>query len=262
MAGMNVRWRVAGVALLVALAGCGAVSPGSGDATSTTAETTVSGVSGDEQAVDAFDLAEAHRDSLTNQSFTVTSTSTVQYANGTVALRQYTRTQVDPTTNTVLSRQTVDGRDPGQFFVPFEGVVELWTNESTSLGQRTYENGTTDPIERRQDGVVNDEQLTRWEDLALLLSSGDARVVDGDRTSDTIVATGAENTELAYGEPEQLTVTARLSDGDHLDSYTVSYETTRGGTPVQVTRTVRFTNVGETTVQQPSWVSEAQNSSS
>jgi len=259
---MNDAWQAVGMVLLVALAGCGAVSPGSGDATSTTGETTAEGGSGDDQAVDAFDLAEAHRDSLTNQTFTVTSTSTVQYANGTAALRQYTRTEVDSVPSTVLSRQTVDGTAPGRFFVPFEGVVELWTNESTSLGQRAYENGTTEAIERPQDGVVNVEQLTRWEDLALLLSAGDARSVDGDRATDLVVATGAENTELAYGEPDQLTVTVRLSDVEYVESYTVSYQTTRAGTPVQVTRTVRFTNVGETAVQQPSWVSEAQNSSS
>lgn len=259
---MNLSWQVVGVALLVALAGCGAVSPGDGDAASTTAETTVEGNPSAEQAVDAFDLAEAHRDALANDSFTVTSTTSVQYANGTPALRQFVRTQVNPATDTALTQQTVGGSDPGRFFVPFSGVVELWTNESTSLGQRTYENGTTEPIERMADGVVNVEQLTRWEDVALLLSSGDASVVDGDGATDTVVVTGAEDTELTYGEPSELTITVRLSEAAHLRSYTVSYQTTRDDTPVQVTRTVRFTNVGETTVEQPAWVSEAQNNSS
>jgi len=259
---MNLSWRVVGVTLLVALAGCGAVSPGDGDATRTTVETTVDGDPSAEQAVDAFDLAEAHRDALANDSFTVTATTTVQHANGTAPLRQFVRTHVDPATDTVLSRQTVDGSDPGRFGVPVAGVVELWTNESTSLGQRTYENGTTKAIERPQDGVVNVEQLTRWEDLALLLSAGDARSVDGDRATGLVVATGSENTELAYGEPDQLTVTVRLSDVEYVESYTVSYETTRAGTPVQVTRTVHFTSVGETAVERPAWVSDAQNSSS
>jgi hypothetical protein len=254
---MNLSWRVVGVAFLVALAGCGAVSPGNSDATRTTAETTVDGNPSAEQAVDAFDLAEAHRDALANQSFTATTTITVQYANGTAALRQFSRTRVDPETGGVLLRQTAGGSDPARFGVPADGVVDWWANESGSVYRVTHENGSVEYSERPSRSVPRVEQMTSWESVAALLSALDARYVD----ADTVVATGSD-VQVAYGEPDEVTVTARLSDGEHLDSYTASYETTRDGTPVQVTRTVRFTNVGETTVERPAWASESQNSSS
>lgn len=257
---MNVPWRVVGVALLVTLAGCGAVSPGDGEPANASVETTVEGGSGDEQAVDAFDLAEAHRDALRNQSFTATTTITVQYANGTAALRQFSRTQIDSETGTVLLRQTAGGSDPPRFGVPVDGVVDWWANESGSVYRTTHENGSVEYSEWPSRSVPRIEQATRWEDVAALLSALDARYVDGE-DGDTVVATGSD-VQVTYGEPSEVTVTARLSDGDHLHSYTVSYRATRNGTPVQVTRTVRFTNVGETSVEQPSWVSEAQNSSS
>lgn len=257
---MNLRWRVVGVALLVALAGCGAVSPGDTAATNTTAEPTVDGGQSDEQAVDAFDLAEAHRDALGNDSFTATTTITVQYANGTAALRQFSRTRIDPETGAVLLRQTAGGSDPAQFGVPVDGVLDWWANESGSVYRVTHENGSVEYSERPSRSVPRVEQATRWEDVAALLSALDARNVNGE-DGDTVVATGSD-VQVAYGEPSEVSVTARLSDSDHLHSYTVSYRATRNGTPVQVTRTVRFTNVGETTVEQPSWVSEAHNSSS
>lgn len=256
---MNGRWRVVGVALLVALAGCGAISPGDSGQTEATAETTVEGGTGDAQAVDAFEVAESHRDALANQSFTVTATTTVQYANGTAPLRLFVRTQADPNAGAVYSQQVADGREPTHFGIPSPGDIEQWITENASRQRVTYENGTTEVADGIRLDVSFIEQATRWEALATLLSDGDARVVGG--AGDTIVVTGGD-TEQVYGEPSQRTVTVRLADGEHIDSYTLSYETTRNGTPIQVTRTVRFTNVGETAVKQPSWVSDAQNSSS
>jgi hypothetical protein len=256
---MNLAWRVVGLALLVALAGCGAVSPGDTDAPATTAEATGTDVVTAGQAIDAFDLAESHRDALANDSFTVTSSITVQYANGTAALRQFGHTRLDPDGDGVLTRQTATGSDPTQFGAPFDGVVERWANESGGVYRLTYENGTTELDESRTARVPRVEQATRWEDVAGLLSALDARHVDGE-DGDTVVATGSD-VQVTYGDPSEVTVTARLSDREHLDSYTVSYRTMRDGTPVQVTRTVRFTNVGETTVEQPFWVEDAQNSS-
>lgn len=257
---MNPRWRVVGVALLVAMAGCGAVSPGGGDATNTTTGTTVADGANAGAAVDAFDLAEAHRDALANQSFTVTTTTTVQYANGTAAVRQFARTQADSETEAVLVRQTAGGSDPAGFGVPADGVLDWWTNGSGSAYRLTHENGSVEYSVWPDRRVPEVEQATRWEDVAGLLSALDARNVDGE-DGDTVVATGSD-VEVAYGDPSEVTVTAGLSDGEHLHSYTVSYRATRDGTPVQVTRTVRFTNVGETTIEQPSWVSEAQNTTS
>lgn len=256
---MKVRWRVVGVALLVALAGCGAVSPGDSNPTATAAETTVGDGPDAGHAVDAFDLAEAHRDALANDSFTATTTITVQYANGTAALRQFARTRLDPETGALLLRQTAGGSDPAQFGVPNDDVLDWWANESGSVYRVTHENGSVEYSERPGRNVPRVEQATRWEDVAALLSALDARYVDGE-DGDIVVATGSD-VQVAYGEPSEVSVTARLSESDHLHSYTVSYRATRNGTPVQVTRTVRFTNVGETTVDQPAWVSEAQNSS-
>lgn len=258
---MTVSWRVVGVALLVALAGCGAVSPGGGGGSGTTATATgpEDGVTAG-QAVDAFDLAESHRDTLANDSFTVTSSTTVQYANGTAALRQFARVRIAPVRRVVLIRQTADGSNPTQFGAPFAGVVERWANETGGVYRLTDENGTTAFDESRTARVPRVEQATRWEDVAALLSALDARVVDVEG-GDTIVATGSD-VDVTYGDPSEVTVTARLADGDHLHRYTVAYRATRDGTPVQVTRTVRFTNVGETTVEQPTWVEKAQNNTS
>jgi hypothetical protein len=254
---MNVRWRVVGVALLITLAGCGAISPGDSDPTETAVETTVDGGTDADQPVDAFELAEAHRDVLANQTFTATTAINVQYANGTAALRQFGRTRIDPETGAVLLRQTAGGSDPGQFGAPVDGTVDWWANGSGTVFRVSHENGSVAYSERSTRSVPRVEQATRWEDVAALLSALDARFVYGD----TVVATGSD-VRVAYGQPSDLTVTARVSDGEYLDSYTVSYEVTRDGTPVQVTRTVRFTNVGETTVEQPSWVEGAKNSSS
>jgi hypothetical protein len=188
----------------------------------------------------------------------VTSRTTVQYANGTAALRLSVRTLVDPDAGAVYSQQTAGGNQPFQFGVPSPGDVAVWITEDADLRRYTLENGTQRVREGIGRNVPPFEQATRWEELAALLSDGDARFVTGD--SDTAIATGG-NTAMTYGEPEDLTVTVRLTDGAHVQRYTVAYETTRDGTPLQVTRTVRFTNVDETTVERPDWVADALNES-
>ncbi|MFB6126740.1 MAG: hypothetical protein ABEJ79_05520 [Halolamina sp.] len=272
------------VALLVVFAGCGGFGGGAeptetapeveftdagGDGTSTGAPSattpdrdTYPGSAfppgANATGIDASVLASGHRDRLSRTAWTLVITRTARAPNGTRLARTRTRVVENRTGWAATVRTT--GPVPSALNSR-NASFAVWTNRSASATRQVLADGTVryQVWDRRAPPALRSFDRTGGGTVALALDTVDVRyvgVVDG-------ALAFAGDRELL--ERESLPTVRNLSlrlfvrpDGT-VRSYTYRYEIERDDRRVVVTERVAVRNVGETTVERPSWYTDARN---
>lgn len=281
------------LALLVATAGCSGFAPQSADnatttddatvATETTAETTATETTTEGEVaagfppgltedgvLDATALSDAHRERLDDESLTIDSHRVERYANGTLRNEssQTTRTAANRTRYRILVNTTRPSWVAGS-----DGEGELWAN-GTHVFHARAANGTmeydlrigpdSEPVEPRdylRGDLTNSDRVlvlfTAFENESVeRMDGGNATHLDRYRVTASDLAhpefIGPDDTEV-----RNATLDAVIeSDGPKsalVREYTIQYEISVEGEIVRITEQIRFSNVGETTVERPEW---------
>lgn len=245
------------VAVLLVLAGCAGTSPSTTTtttqaSTTTTTQTTTTmpsttanefvapGVSTD-GVVDGFRLGAAHADTLRLNSYTVVQTETTTDADGDVI--SSTETVAKHGDAATAGTKTVDGEQTAAFYHDGSSGTLKTGNETTALGS---------PAD------VWTQSRSAWkEDIYAVVGASDMAVERFETESGKVrYRLTAENPTKLVDVPndaENPSVTVVVSSIGLVHEYTISYDTTVDGEPATYTKTVAFTNVDGTTVDQPDW---------
>ena len=217
------------------------------------------------RVVDGFALVNAHGAALNNTSYTVRRNSTTMFRNGTLFDQSTTRTQL--------------AANEGQFYqienssaIPIRGLGTL-SERIYSTGERTLvartENDSTSyavpqsggepiPVQYAASGFSRDR-------IELLFNTVETRVTGRTASNGTtlyrVVGTNVTN-PVAFGSatlqnPRNITFQAVVDSQGLIREYQVSYTATKNDSPVRVDRGVRYTDVGNTTIERPAWYEEA-----
>lgn len=264
--------RVLIVALAVVLAGCPAVGP----AVTPTPEPEEypPGVSS-EGVVDAPALARAHDATIENSSYTLVSNRTVRYTNGTVASAVFVRLEL-AADRSFFVRTSTAGPEGPEFLGAPPASGEFWSN------------GTVYVSALARDGEVSHSQFEppnnhvgTWrywratvpfggqggharETISGVFGSVRTDVTNVRRVNETTVYTVAgseavdgEFATVGSGPVGNVTVTAEVTESGLLRRMDLTYVTFQDDRSVRFEWTLRYTDLGTTTVSRPAWFERA-----
>lgn len=216
---------------------------------------------------DAAALGTAHEESLAGQSYTYDREVTVVAVNGTELGRWNQHVQVGADRLEFNHTQTGEGRsvsgaEIGDSQVYTDGSVTFWKADAFRDGFRR------EPGRGFAAETFSSEQL-----LADVLNASETTVTEFDsetdesRQAETWYRVRAENgTEtLTYDSPNgtvaveatNVTATAVVAPSGFVRNVIYEFDFVRGNVSGHRTMTVRYTAVGETTVEVPAWVEDA-----
>jgi hypothetical protein len=201
-------------------------------------------------------LIRAHTETLQTNSFTVHSTTTTRDANETFRIRTERAWRVDPEPTIrawTTSQSTVTGNAPERY-EQLPERTSAWRQGNTT----TVRVQSGDTARTRNANLLNTSvRLNRALHRQLLLRFSDRQNI----TVDEVTRNGTRLYRLqANLNDTHVTSNASMVLFVNLDGYVQRIETTqtieyRSG-PRVVTRTVRFTRVGATTVESPDWTNQ------
>jgi len=216
-----------------------------------------------------FTLASAHGDVLQNESYTMTESSEIRYTNGTVVTSEQITAHIGPSDTRYLYRRTVEGEGTATALLGGgNGTIVNYANGSVVFRKTIVEGNVTGPR------IVLDGNGDPASPTAVYHAANTNRIgtafsrlsnVSVTRVNDTTVRIHA--TEFAT---DSIRINARPIRNVSLESfsatvthdgfvrtYRYSFRGTLDGHPVTVTRRVRYSDVGTTTVAAPPWDDEA-----
>ncbi len=259
------------LAVLVVLSGCGAAGPDSADRptavtpapvpTDAPAGPGVEPVPGltTEGVASPVRLAEAHRDRLSEATFTRRTTETISGPDGPRRTTTVTvRANLRDFAFRYLRTQRAAPEYPVRSVTP---ALDLWSNGSYTLSRAEDDGAVRYGVER---GLAYGEAVTGItgnEAVVRVLSAFDLRVNETDggyrltadgvrRAGDLPIPTLARNLTNA-------TLSAFVTDRGVVRSYRLSYDVTLGGERLRVVETSAVLAVGETRVERPAWAGAA-----
>ncbi|MCD2204902.1 hypothetical protein [Halobacterium sp. KA-6] len=248
-------------AFLIVLAGCSGhpVTPGTTDAPDAATSTTTDrdtpqsmlapGLT-DSGVTDAWALAQAHRDSLANTTYTERSQRTV-HANGTL------RRAVTTTLRQGQNEQYVYERHAYGTAAALPNLT-VFRNASTLVQRTSYRNGT---VAYSGPETASTPATEHYGNVYAVLSASPTTVeASFERNGTTryrVTSTGPPTTSSAYAGVSNYTMTAHVGPDGLVHEYTISYAAIRDGQTVTVSTAVQFTARGETVVQPPEWGADA-----
>jgi len=273
-------WQLLVIAVIVT-AGCGGFGFSDGDDPSasvtpapvpTSSATTYPPGVGSTGVTSPSLLGSAHGDRLNGTGYTLTMNRTVRYANG--SLRSPLRVRVALDANrTYLTDISVRGHAAPVLLGRPPATASFWSDGETYLRRLVRDNQTIyneyDPPDsyagtwrywvhaaalngRPAADVTRTVAPFHTRTLQPQQSDGTVYVIRGDRLRENTSST-------AWASRENATLVAHVTRSGLVRDYRTEYTTlTDGGEPVTVTRTVRFTAVGNTTVGPPPWRDRAQ----
>ncbi|GAA0277506.1 DUF7537 family lipoprotein [Halobacterium noricense] len=249
------------IVLFVVLAGCSGqpITSGTTDvpdaATSTTTDhdtpqsTLAPGLT-ESGVTDAWALAQAHRDSLANTTYTERSQHTVR-ANGTL------RRAVTTTLRQGQGDRYVYERYAHGTAALFPNLT-VFRNDSTLVQRTAYDNGT---VAYSGPEAAATPATDRYGNVYAVLSASPTTVEEAVAHNGTtryrVMSTGPPTNSSAYAGVSNYTMTALVGPDGLVHEYTISYAETRGGQTVTVSTAVQFTARGKTVVQPPEWAADA-----
>lgn len=217
-------------------------------------------------------LGSAHGDRLNGTGYMVTMNRTVRYANG--SLRSHLRVHVALDANrTYLANISVRGHAAPVLLGRPPATASFWSDGDTYLRRLVRDNQTIYNEYDPPDSYAGTWRY--WVHTAALNGrpaadvtrtvapfhtrtrqsqqpDGTVYVIRGDRLRENTTST-------AWTSRENATLVAHVTRSGLVRDYWTEYtRVTDGGDPVTVTRTVRFTAVGNTTVGPPPWRDRAQ----
>lgn len=265
--------------LAIVLAGCNGLGLG-GDGTPTRTVTPVAvptdeptptprpeiapGLTGD-GVVDPFTLGNAHASVLDGSSYTLRENVSVVYPSGMIY-----------SNGTIEARLTPDAgryalvRTGSQTSASFPVTEErFWSNGNRTLSVRTATNETTYEIADGDDGPlpirrVMADDPTNSERIATLFAAMETRIVgQAVRNGTQLYRVNGSNLTSAFAldtereAPGNVGLVALVDRRGVVHEYRLNYTASLDGDPVRVSRRVRYTDVGSTTVERPSWYETA-----
>jgi len=217
-------------------------------------------------------LGRAHGTALNGTGYTVVSNRTVAYPNGTVRSQIHTRVALE-SDGTYLTDIAVRGPHAPVLLGRPPATATFWSDGDRKL-RRLERDGQT--IYNEYTPPDSYAGTWRYWVRSVALDGTPARDVTETfgsfRTLTVTEQTGAETAYLLRGrglradgsvtggttDQTNATLTARVRADGLVTSYRVRYTArTADGERVRVRRVVRFTNVGETTVDRPAWYDRA-----
>ncbi|WP_123533482.1 DUF7537 family lipoprotein [Halosimplex salinum] len=271
------------VVVLVVLAGCSGIVPGpdpdSGPETVTPAPVPTDegfppGI-GPSGVTDSSALAVAHAAALDGNAYTLLSNRTVRRPNGSIRSVLAVELELSPSRRYHVD-VSVRGPDAPVVIGEPPTRAEYWADDETYLRRQVIDNRTE---YSRYD--ASEDYVGTWRfwlgtvaldigpeaDLRRTLDSFRTSVAE--RTTDDgrelvhIVGTATRSDEFVDDQSDAGAVTnatlhAFVTESGFVESYHVVYDAERAdGSVVRVRRSVRFREVGSTTVDRPSWYDEA-----
>jgi hypothetical protein len=216
---------------------------------------------------DAAALADAHEAVLRNTSYATVSNTTARAPDGTLLA------QLDDTTTfghdplRYRSESSVEGENP-RVIGAFGSDLEVWASENGTWQAIERPNGTE--YRKVADRIrLSAADRTNRDALFVLFSTVNTTVADTETRNGTALyrvnstdVTGPEAlaSHLRADSVSNVSLSALVDERGLVREYRVEYTATLGGKTSRVERTVRFTALGETTVERPAWVAEASNS--
>ncbi|WP_256687381.1 DUF7537 family lipoprotein [Halococcus qingdaonensis] len=215
---------------------------------------------------DAFALGEAHASALDNTSYTLHESYAIEYANGTA----YNRGSADARLAANDSRYYVRRNASGLLFGGGAFARAIWSNGERVLVTDTTNESTSYDSPRNVEGesMPPREALTidptKRQQLYAYLGSVETRVT-GTETRNGTTLHRAESTsvtnpaafEIQWTDPRNLSLVVFVDSRGLVHEYRLDYTASLDGTPVDVRRHVRYTNLGNTTIERPSWYDAA-----
>lgn len=277
---MRSALRVLLLALLVALAGCAGAFGGPAtetpdDRPTTTADAATAdgqfapGLTGD-GLTDADALVNAHADALTGQSVTLREEQIRRYENGSLrwSVNRTLRTAANRTRFLRVvetSNRSVFGASEGRVAVFADGEAVYRSVETANTSWisplRTASGGLEAPRNVRLD-------LARTDDLYVVLDAfalNDSANVDSADApgryrvvSDEIARPDLLASHLNLTAVRNATLTAVVTDDGLLTEYRLEFVGEKRGATIRGTAAVRYSSVGETSVEAPEWYEEAE----
>lgn len=213
-----------------------------------------------EGVADPLALADAHRAGLANVSYTMTTATTFQRPNGTILSESVTTTRVTPDASSFV---VVNARTAWNDSQPLGvGTTELavWANETDAVtARRTSEGAATYRRLPREDAPL--EPDAEWSLLYSAFDATNTSVVNeyerGATTLFRVVSTAQPGPTSTYGARSNYSLVAVVDSQGVVRTLQSTYRTTFDGAPVIVSRTMHVSNLGNTTVDRPTWYGQA-----
>lgn len=215
--------------------------------------------------IDPLSLVDAHQQALENTSYTVSTSATYRRPNGTLVAQEYTVVRVAPGGDSYSAVRTQTVANDTRWFGGERSDLAVWANETDAVvaekpsGAETTYHWTS----RSRAGLGPTSQ---WELLYATVGAGDAAVVGQVKRAGTtltkIVSTPSRwfsKNETADSATAQLhsEFTALVDSQGVVRSMQTLRRTIVEERPVVVSRTVRVSAMGNTTVERPAWYQQA-----
>jgi hypothetical protein len=223
----------------------------------------------DDGIENASALAAAHDFELRNRSFTLRMNQTVEYANGSLRGRTVGVVRVVPDGAAFRTNYTITGTPIASHTTDFELVrTERWFGGERGLAASTFANDTTnyDRFSAEFGSSIVRSFIDNGDRYARLLDGARTRVVgrterDG-KTFYRVAASDPSSTALArypsLESAENATLEALVSSRGFVRAHRLAYRaTTENGSTLRIVESVRYTDIGDTTVRRPPWYEEA-----
>jgi len=230
---------------------------------------------------EALALATAHRETLGNTSYAAVSTTTLQRSNGTVVLTSTTTTRVESGGESFFVASTGSQSSANATLGVDHYRSETWANETSVViadtvrsEEPTYRQVSREPARMSPDAT--------WELLYGAFGTGETTYVGqverGGTTLHKVVSTppsdgvtGEEAGETTGEEADEATddasdeavagttydFSALVDSEGVVHSFRTTQRSTLEGETFVVTRTMRITEIGNTTVERPDWYEQA-----
>ncbi|UPW01537.1 hypothetical protein M0R88_05385 [Halorussus gelatinilyticus] len=240
------------VCCLVALAGCSGALPGGDGAQSVDDVTYPAGVS--ENGTNLTALADAHQNQLQNQSLTLEVASTVNSSMGNQSVA------LDAAVGADREQIRVNGSAMGQNVSVFVTEEKRYTRLNVGDGEARYQIADRSPDSNQiiPASYTGRSYLDRFAGSGNFTPTG-VRTVDG-TTLVVLEADGSNATQSSQANVTDYNATMLVDQQGVVHSVSVEASVTRQGQRVRTDFTMNVSDVGETTVAEPTWLDEARNS--
>jgi len=215
---------------------------------------------------DSLALVDAHQRTLENTSYTLSTSVTYRRPNGTLVAQGSTVTRVAPGGDSYYAVRTQTVENATRWFGGERTDLAVWANETDAVVARTVsaEEPTYSRTSRSRVGLGPNSQ---WDLLYATVGAGDAAVVgqverDGTTLTKVVSSPSLSPTEGGSAADSgtaqlQSAFTALVDSRGVVRSMQTVHRTIFEERPVVVTRTVRVSAMGNTTVERPDWSRQA-----
>lgn len=211
----------------------------------------------EEGITDPLELVNAHRETLENTSYTISTSATYHRPNGTLFSQTYTATRVAPGAESFSVATTQTMRNATRPLGIQHYDIEVWANETDALVARDFRDGNAS-YQRTSRASAPFEPNAQWELLYAAFGSGDATLVGQvERNGTTLYKIASQPSEGSVTNEFGYEYTALVDSQGVVRTVQMTQRSTIDGRPVVVSRTVRVSELGNTTVERPSWHQEA-----